>query len=528
VIVADDLGYTDLGLLGSEIRTPNLDALARQGLLLTRFYVSPACSPTRAMLLSGADPHRAGLGTMVGEQSTRQEGQPGYEGVLGERVVSLAALLQEAGYHTSMAGKWHLGGGPGEGPERRGFERSFGLVGGGASHFSDATTLLRSDGPAAYLEDGEVVSGLPDDFYSSDAYTDRLIGFMREGLEAGRPLFGYAAYTSPHWPLQVPDARLEGYRGVYDAGYEALLRRRAEAAAAAGLVPGDIPPPALLPFVPAWDGLDPDERAFQARVMEVYAAMVENLDHNVGRLLAFLADAGQLEHTLVLFFSDNGAEGNPIGNMSGNAAWIAERFDNRLENVGRRDSYVYLGPGWAQATTGPFRHFKAFASEGGVRVPAIVRAPARGFAPGGRRSDAVVSVLDLAPTLLELGGVSPPGATWRGRPVAPLEGISMGPLLRGEKETLRGPADVLGWELFGRRAVLKGEWKLSWTWPPYGPGEWELFHLASDPGERTDRSGTEPEKRAELLAEWQAYARRNGVVLPERDSSYALEVSPPR
>jgi len=527
VIVADDLGYTDLGLFGSEIRTPHLDELARQGLLLTRFYASPACSPTRAMLLSGVDAHVAGLGTMSGEQDEAQSSRPGYEGYLSDRVVSLAALLREAGYHTSIAGKWHLGREPGQGPEDRGFERSFVLEGGGASHFADAVTLTRSDHPAAYREDGAPVPELPGDFYSTAAYTDRLIGFLRESQEQGRPFFAYAAYTSPHWPLQVPDADLELYRGAYDAGYEALLRSRFEAAAAAGLVSPGTPPPERLSFVPAWDSLTPEEQRRQARVMETYAAMVENLDRHVGRLLGFLSESGRLDDTLVLFFSDNGAEGNPIDRMGDNADWIPERFDNRFENLGRRDSYIYLGPGWAQATTGPLRLFKTFASEGGVRVPAIARAPLGSPAPvGGRRSDAVVSVLDVAPTVLELAGVEPPGASWRGRPVAPLQGRSLGPLLRGELEAVRGEDDVLGWELFGRRAVLKGDWKLCWTWPPYGPGRWQLFDLARDPGERVDRSETDPEKARELLAEWERYAERNGVVLPGRDSSYAREPPP--
>lgn len=526
LILADDLGYTDLGVLGSEIRTPNLDRLAREGLLLTRFYVSPACSPTRAMLLSGASAQIAGLGTMAGEQSPEQVGRTGYEGYLTDRVVSLATLLREGGYQTSVAGKWHLGGAPGQGPEDRGFERSFVLVGGGASHFDDAATLTRSDRRAAYREDGEPVASLPEGFYSSDAYTDHLIGYMREARDAGRPFFAYAAFTSPHWPLQVPDADLGLYRGRYDEGYEALLRRRFQSAVEAGLVPAGDPPP-LAPYAAPWDALGPEERAVQSRTMEVYAAMVENLDRHVGRLLRSLEETGQLDDTLVLFFSDNGAEGNPIGRMAGNAEWIPERFDNRLENLGRRGSYAYLGPGWGQAVTGPFRHFKTFASEGGVRVPALVRTPSRGFAAGGRRSGAVVSVLDVAPTVLELAGIGAPGPTWRGRPVASLEGRSMVPLLRGEAETVRGPGDVLGWELFGRRAVLKGDWKLAWTWPPYGPGEWELFDLARDPGERHDLSSREPERRAEMLAAWNAWAARNGVVLPESDSSYAREPARP-
>lgn len=198
LIVADDLGYSDIGFLGSEVRTPVLDTLASEGLVLTNFHVSPTCSPTRAMLLSGTDSHPAGLGTMAGEADENQEGQPGYEGYLSDRVVSVASLLRDSGYHTYMAGKWHLGTEEQQGPHRRGFDRSFALLTGGASHFADAVRLTKSEEPAPYREDGSPVS-LPEDFYSTEFYTDRLIHYIREGLsDDGRPFFAYAAYTAPH------------------------------------------------------------------------------------------------------------------------------------------------------------------------------------------------------------------------------------------------------------------------------------------------------------------------------------------
>src|SRR5215471_948285 len=243
-----------------------LDARARSGLVLSSFLVSPACSPTRAMLLSGADAHLAGLGTMAGQIDANQKGRPGYEAVLSDRVVPFPALLRDAGYHTYIAGKWHLGTDAAHGPERAGFERSFVLLKGGASHFADATELNESTSPAGYREDGREVALRPD-FYSSEDYTDRLIRMIECGLTDGRPFFAYAAYTAPHWPLQLPDAELDRYRGAYDAGYDALRRRRFENARNLGLVPEGAAVPARTPFARAWDALSPDEKRREARRM---------------------------------------------------------------------------------------------------------------------------------------------------------------------------------------------------------------------------------------------------------------------
>jgi arylsulfatase len=253
--------------------------------------------------------------------------------------------------------------------------------------------------------------------------------------------------------------------------------------------------------------------------MEVYAAMVENLDHHVGRLLQLLKEAGQYDDTLVLFFSDNGPEGNRIDRMKTNADWIEHRFDNRLANLGRAGSYAWLGAGWAQATT-PFRLFKAFPTEGGIRVPAIVR-----LGPLGRRgtSDRVVSVKDVAPTLLELAGVRHPGRRFEGRALAPLEGRSLVPFLRGEASAVHDGGLTMGFELFGRRALRKGDLKLVWLFEPYGAGRWELYDLAADPLESNDLAAREPGKLMELVRAWDDYAARNGVVLPSRDTGYGIE-----
>ena len=516
LVLADDVGFTDLGFMGSEIRTPNLDALAADGLVLTNFHVAPNCSPTRSMLLSGTDTHPAGFGTMAGDADENQQGRPGYEGHLSTRIVTIASLLRDAGYHTYVAGKWHMGGSPELLPPARGFEQSFIVVEGGASHFSDRAPNF-AGGSATYREDGELVDELPEGFFSSEAHTDKLIEYIGAGLEDDAPFFAYAAYTAPHWPLQVPDEDLDLYRGVYDDGYETLREARTDAVAEAGFLPGGI---ALErpSWVPAWDSLAAADRAVEIRRMEIYAAMIENLDRHVGRLFDFLRESGEAENTYVVFFSDNGPEGNQIGTMYDNENWIPDRFDNSLENMGRVDSYVWLGPGWAQASSGPFRLFKGMTTEGGVRTPAIVSHPTLGRSG---RSDAPVTVKDIAPTLLELAGVEHPD-TYRGREVAAMQGTSMTGFLSGAAATVHGEEPVMGWELFGRRALLAGDWKLVWMWEPFGGESWELYDLGRDPSEARDLASAEPDKLAEMLRLWEDYVRVNDVVLPARDMGYGL------
>lgn len=523
IIVADDLGFSDLGLMGSEIRTPALDQLASEGLTLTNFHVAPTCSPTRAMLLTGVDTHPAGLGTMSGEADELQEGQPGYEGKLSKRVVTIATLLRDAGYHTYMVGKWHLGAGEGEGPTDRGFERSFGPARGGASHFKDQLKMFFSspeDERATYLEDGVTVDRLPDDFFSSNFYADKLISQIRSGINDDRPFFAYAAFTAPHWPLQAPEDYINRYAGVYDQGYDVLRRARVAALKELGIIPTTTAPSQRVPWEDSWASLGDEERAFSARRMEIYAAMVENLDFNIGRLLDYLKATNQYENTLIYFFSDNGAEGNLVNRIVENYQWVEERFDNSLENIGREGSYVFTGPGWAQASTAPFRFYKGFPSEGGTRVPAIV---ASGGITTLGRSNTFVSVKDLAPTVLDYAGVARPGTSYRGRKTAPIEGESMAPLLRGAAQQVHDENYTMGWELFGRRAIRRGNWKIVWIYAPYGDSRWWLFNLSSDPAETTDLGSQHPQKLAELLDAWNDYAAANGVVLPAADSGYGKE-----
>ncbi len=510
LIVADDLGYSDLGAFGGEIPTPNLDALASSGMMLTQFYTSMTCSPTRAMLFSGTDHHVAGLGVMGVPNNDAQRGQPGYEGYLNFRVASLADLLRDAGYRTYMTGKWHLGADVETGPAARGFDRSFVSIDGAAHLGGLSWNGPRLPGLAPY-RDGEELVTVGDDFYSTPFYTQRMIEYIESEREDAAPFFAYLAYTAPHWPLQAPPESIAKFAGWYDEGYEALYQARLERARSLGLVPEDfagIPP---IEGQPRWEELSADEQRFESRKMEIYAAMVSDLDEQIGRFIAYLESIGELENTFILFISDNGPEGLRRDLAAPLSHWVAACCDNSYENLGAADSYVMYGPNWARAGTVPFRDQKASAFEGGIRVPAFAVWP--GEVPAGTRSAAFGTVMDILPTLLELAGTSHPGAVYRGDPVVPPRGASMLPLLRGDARAIH-PADyVVGWELFGHRAVRRGDLKIVWDPREGDDAAWKLFDLAADPGEQRDLAAAEPDVLEEMTELWGRYMRESGVIL---------------
>jgi len=521
VIVADDLGFSDLGAFGGEIDTPRLDALARQGLRFTDFHTAAACSPTRAMLLTGTDHHIAGLGTLDEVASRSQRGQPGYEGHLNDRVVTVTELLREAGYRTLMSGKWHLGMTLETSPHARGFDRSFALLPGAANHYASSpvagTGFPRQEN--LYTEDDRFV-GLPDDFYTSDGFTSKLIDFLDEPPGDDAPFFAYLAFSAPHWPLQAPDALIAKYRGRYDDGPDALRAERLARLIALGLCAPDIKPHPVVARSKAWPQMSAEERAVSARTMEVYAAMVERIDWNVGRLVDHLQARGQLDDTVILFLSDNGAEGAfmeaiPVFGPH-LMAFIAEHYDNRLANIGRPNSYVWYGPRWAQAATAPSRLYKTHTSEGGIRVVAFLTGQGferQGLGRQGQISHAFATAMDIAPTLLDLAGVAHPAPHWRGRAVEPMRGRSLVPYLSGQAEQTHTDAVATGWELFGRCAIRRGDWKALLAPPPDGPGEWQLYDLAADPGEINDLALAEPERLAGLVRDWNAYVAETGVLI---------------
>ena len=521
LIVADDMGYSDLGSYGGEINTPVLDKLAQEGVRYTEFYVSPTCSPTRAMLLTGTDNHISGLGNMGELLAPNQMGKPGYEGVLNKRVVTVASLLRDNGYHTYMTGKWHLGYEPDEIPRARGFERDFSLIAGGASHFDDQWNLEWQRPIAPYTEDGRPIEKLPKDFYSAKTYTDKMIQFIEDGRKDGKPFFAYLAHTHPHAPLHLPDDWLRRYKNRYDEGWDDIRKQRLARMRELGIVAKGANAADRLWFLPRSTALMPALRVMQGRKMELYAAMVEYMDDQIGRIFNYLKQIGEYDNTVVIFFSDNGAEGNDlVARLAGRLGTVG--FNHAMNNfpetdhkyIGRRGSYAEYGPAWAQVSMTPFRLYKGFTAEGGIRSPLIVSGPGVQGA-GELNKQALLHVMDIVPTLLELAGVQQP-ATYNGREVAPIQGKSWVKMLEGKKQSPRDPNDWLGWELFGNRAIRQGDWKISWLISPFGTSDWQLFNLADDPGEQYDLSNKFPEKKKELVALWDEYVRTNGIVMGDR------------
>ena len=508
LIVLDDLGYTDLGIFGSEIQTPTIDSLANQGVLLTNFYASSVCSPTRSMLFSGTDNHLAGLGNMNEALAPNQRGRPGYEGHLNFRVVSLATLLRDANYHTYMSGKWHLGEEKVTSPRARGFDRSFALVHGGGGHFNDMG-LDMDRKKAIYREDGNVVS-LPADFYSTRSYTDKLIEYLSIPRNDGQPFFAYLAYTAPHWPLQAPEESIAMYKGKYNAGYDVIYERRLEQMKQRGLLDENVSVAPRLPGEPAWDELSASEKKIEARKMEIYAAMITDVDNNINRLLKFLEKANELDNTFIMFISDNGAEGAPLDDWPVFGDFMKECCDNSYENMGRPNSYVFYGQNWGRVSSGPFRMYKGFTSEGGIRVPAFVSYP--GLILPGTKNHNFMTVMDIMPTFLELAETNHPGKEYLGRTVLPMRGKSLLPDINDENVATHGDDEWMGWEVFGKRAIRLADWKLVLMEEPHGNGDWELYNLQLDPGEQQNLASQHPEKLAEMIKLWEKYESDNGLI----------------
>ncbi|KAF5373747.1 hypothetical protein D9758_000708 [Tetrapyrgos nigripes] len=548
LIVADDLGFSDIGCFGSEIKTPNLDKLAETGIRMTDFHTAAACSPTRAMLLSGTDNHIAGIGCMSEQKGTftsraehdlRRWDVPGHEGFLNYRVAALPEVLQDNGYHTLLSGKWHLGLKPDYTPDKRGFDRSFALLPGCANHygwepqFKDDMIKYFERIPALYVDDGKLVdlksniTNDPKGFYSSDFYADNLIKYLSERPK-DKPFFAFLPFSAPHWPLQVDKRYRDKYKGMYDEGPEVLRQKRLVKLKELGLIPSDaVPHDVVAPEVSEWEEMTDEERKMSARAMETFAGMVDNMDENIGKVLDYLKEIGEYDNTFIIFQSDNGAEGlayEAIPVMGKHIMTVIDKFyDNSLENIGEYNSFVWYGPRWAQAATAPSRLYKMFSTEGGIRVPFVLNYPPWTESHGGKIIDAFATVMDIMPTMLDLAGAHHPGKEFRGRSVEEMRGKSwvefFNKLNSTSSEALNKidaiytSDDTMGWELFGRAALRKGTWKIVFMprWS-HGKEQWELFDLSKDPGETNDLAAKHPEKVKELLELWEEYVKKNGVV----------------
>ena len=502
VVVIDDAGYTDFGAYGGEIATPTIDSLARQGVRFANFHATPMCAPSRAMLLTGVDSHTAGVANLPESTPPEHRRDPAYQGRLPANVVTLASRLRAGGYHTYMAGKWHLGHGPGDLPVDRGFERSFPMDATGSDNW-EQRPYFPIYKQADWFEDGQRAT-LPKDYYSSRFLVDTIIRYVDSKPDDGRPFFAYLPLLAIHIPIQAPDEFVRKYEGRYADGWQAQRQRRYEGAIRAGLIPAGTPLAPMPMNVKAWSKLTPAEQQLAARRMAVNAGMLEAADHHIGRLVAHLKATGQYDNTLFVVLSDNGPEaGDPtvepvfkLWMKSVGYSWDGER-------LGGKGTYAAIGPGWASAAAAPMTLFKFYASEGGTRAPLIVSGP------GVRRAAttrAFSIISDITPTLLDYAGVTAAPA-----PAAPIAGRSLRPVLTGGADAVYDAATPVGLEAAGDSALFKGDLKLTRNAGGLGDPRWRLYDIASDPGETKDLSAAMPGKAAELLADYRAWAARVGV-----------------
>lgn len=510
LIMADDMAFTDIGCFGSEVGTPNIDKLAKQGLMFTNFHTSVACSPTRSMLMSGTDNHIAGMGTMGELINENQKGKPGYEGHLNNRVVSMSEIFKDNGYHTYMAGKWHLGHESGHTPYARGFERSFSMLQGGASHYSDMAGLQAATQPIAkYVMDDKELNELPKDFYSSRSYADFLIDAIRSQVDDGSPFLAYYAPTAAHDPIHVPEPWLSKYRGDYSDGYEVLKTKRTEKAKELGIISSEAVEPGFHDMVTPWDELSEDDRAIKARTMEAYAGQINNLDYHIGRIIDYLKDIGQYDNTIIIFTSDNGPNPWDADQYPGNAGseWM-KQFDNSLSNIGRPNSFVGIGMGWAQASAGPLDYFKLTTGEGGIRTPLIISGPE---IQKGNMTEAFSYVTDIIPTLLEITGIEHPNS-YNGKEVAPLRGHSLVPITSGKKNAIISENEIVCGEMRQGKWAVKGDYKAVQIPQPFGDNKWYLYNIKMDPGETKNLAEDNTSLLNELMDAWNDYSQQVGIV----------------
>ena len=527
MILGDDLGFSDMGAFGGELRTPHLDSLAKAGLRCTQFYTHASCSPTRSMLLSGVDTHRNGLGNMDEWTAPSQMGKPGYEGYLNDRVATLPQLLKDAGYHTYMAGKWHMGKAPHQIPAARGFERDFTLLDGAGSYW-DMANFTAATPVSTFTEDGRYLKKLPRNYYATKTYTDKIIGYIENNRADGKPFFAYVSHQAPHDPYHLPREWRKRHVGEYDRGWDSVRQERLKRQIELGIIPAGTELSERMWFVPDPTLLAPASRAVLGKKMELYAGMVENMDFHVGRLIDYLKRIGEYDNTVFIVFGDNGAEGTDLFAMIAGTPgtrdflFASMQWAQTHPNAwGDPHSYVGYGPMWAQVSMTPFSQYKGYLAEGGIRNALIVSGPIVKRAAGSI-NHGILHVADIMPTLLDVAGASYP-TTINGQESPPLLGKSWVPLLAGEEESPRSNQDYLAWELFGNRAVRQGDWKLRWQYKPYGTEEWELFNLAEDVAERRDLASEQTGKVRELVALWEDYVRANNVILPNRVISEGLE-----
>lgn len=490
VILVDDMGWSDIGCYGSEIPTPNLDALARGGVRFTQFYNTGRCSPTRASLLTGLYPHQAGLGHL---DNNVKPGHPGFQGKLANTSVTIAEVLRDTGYFTAMTGKWHLGQQHGTPPWQRGFQRSLNLQAGGVHFYNQGgnktTAKLFLNGEAKALNDP-----LFGEWYGSDLWSEWGLKFIDDARTANKPFFLYLAHCAPHFPLMAPAEDIARYRGKYLAGWDKLREERHRRQIALGVVDPKWPLSPRVESSPAWDALTASEKDRYDHMMAIYAAMIDRMDRSVGTLVKGLKERGVFENTLIVFLSDNGgnAESGPEGRYTGNPP-------------GSADSNVFIGQNWATLNNTPFRKWKHHVHEGGTASPLIVHWPAAiGTPRHGKLESQPAHLIDLMATVVDFTGANYP-SSYGGKAIDPMEGVSLRPAFAGQP--LARPAPIF-FNHEDNRAVREGPWKLVAA----AKQPWELYNLDADRTELTDLAAQQPDRVSRMAAHYDAWAKRTRVV----------------
>jgi len=513
VLLADDWGYSDVGAFGSEIHTPHLNQLAQSGTRFSNFHVSASCSPTRSMLLTGVDNHLNGVGNMRETIPQSHVGRAGYLSVLNQRVVTVASLLQDQGYRTYAAGKWHVGKEPHNLPPARGFDRSLVMGDSGSDNWETGKLYLDLTDKVYWYDNGREAQ-MPKTFYSSEYYVSKTLDYLKADAKSDKPFFAYLAFQANHIPVQAPQEFIDKYKGRYNAGWDVLRQERRNKAIELGLVPSNTPMAALPSTHVAWDSLSAQDKAYQARRMEVYAAMAEAMDHHIGRLINHLKQTGEYNNTVFVFMSDNGAEASDPYALALGRWWLDQHYNRDIDQLGSPGAYSIIGPNWARAATAPLNTYKFFAGEGGIRVPLIISGGP--IAAKLSVQNSLTHVSDIMPTLLDLAGVQHPGTSYKGQTIYPLTGHSLLPVLQGKATRVRGPDEILGYELSGNRAVFKGDYKLLSNLAPVGDGQWHLYNISMDPGETHDLKDELPELFQSLQNDYAKWAKANGVLpMPE-------------
>lgn len=510
VIMADDLGFSDISPYGGEIETPNLQMLADNGVSFTDFSVTPYSAPSRATFLTGSDPHEVGLGNLIELSTPEQKADPDYVGHLNDKALTIAQRLQNAGYYTVMSGKWHLGKRAQDAPTNWGFDNYFGLIIGEANHFDRPKYPEGPDGAQLYRLDG-ALTDIPKDFYSSTTYADYLMASLDKRAD-NQPFFAYLQFTAPHSPLQAPREDIDKYSNAYQDGPRVLAKKRFETTKKLGLTPESAKQPTMVGY-PAWESFSEEDRQKEIKRMQIYAAMVDNMDANIGRVVDHLKQKGELDNTYIFFLSDNGAAGKYRETAGRWKDWVNNDHDNSLANMGNFDSYVSTGTGWAQASNMPFSLFKGYTSEGGIRSPLIVSGPT---IPAAKLSTKYSNLMDLAPTILDIAGANK--TTPQGK--AALDGNSLIQALQQPSNRLQMPSEPQVLEMNGAKTVRLGHYKaLANTHRFAGldsdvipTQKWQLYNLVQDPGETIDLATQYPKILDNMIAHYNDYAQKVGVV----------------